>query len=289
MSNKIWQTSRRTISYEKTLVMGILNVTPDSFSDGGKFNTIDSALRQAEQMISEGADLLDVGGESTRPNSARVAETEEIRRVVPIIGELSKRFDVPISIDTSKSGVARAAVDAGAEVINDISGLRFDEQIGAVAARAKTGLILMHSRGDFETMHKQESVEHILPTVIADLRHSTEKAVKFGVNHAQIALDIGVGFSKTFSQNLELLARLDEICHSFSQFPILVGTSRKSFIGKILDDAPPDKRIFGTVSTNAIAVFNGANIVRVHDVKAAVEAARVAEAIRELRGNGQDE
>ena len=152
-----WQTSRREIPFEKTLVMAILNVTPDSFSDGGKFFSSDEALKQAEKLIGEGADILDIGGESTRPNSGRVLADEEIRRVVPIIEAIAKRFDIPVSIDTSKAAVAEKAVEAGAEIINDISGLRFDERVGEVAAKTNAGLILMHSRGDFETMHKQKS------------------------------------------------------------------------------------------------------------------------------------
>lgn len=291
MTKKIWQTARRSLDYtDKTLVMGILNVTPDSFSDGGNFYGVDAALRQAEQMIAEGTDILDIGGESTRPNSARVDEGEESRRVVPVIEAIIKHLDIPVSIDTSKSAIARAAIEAGAEIINDVSGLRFDERIAEVAAETNAGLVLMHLRGTFETMHKQEPVEQILPEIVTGLRFSVEKAVKFGVKDTQIAVDIGIGFSKTFSQNLELLARLDEICHSFKDFPLLVGTSRKSFIGKILHDAPPDERLLGTMSSVAVAVFNGANIIRVHDVKAAVETVRVAEAIKKhkIRQDEQD-
>src|SRR5688500_13532246 len=166
----IWQTSRREISLEKTLVMAILNVTPDSFSDGGKFFLADEALKQAEKLISEGADILDIGGESTRPNSARVSAEEEMRRVCPVIEAISKRFDVPISIDTSRAAVAQMAVEAGAEIINDVSGLRFDEKIAEVAARYKTALILMHLRGEFETMHRQEPVSDILREVAAGFR-----------------------------------------------------------------------------------------------------------------------
>ena len=161
----IWKTSRREISIDKTLVMAILNVTPDSFSDGGRFYSIDDALRQAEKLISDGADIIDIGGESTRPNSKRVSIDEEIKRVIPVIEEISKRFDIPISIDTSKSEVAEKAVEAGAEIINDISGLRFDEKIAEIAAKYKTGLVLMHLRGEFETMHKQNPVENIIEEV----------------------------------------------------------------------------------------------------------------------------
>ncbi len=280
---KFWQTSARKISLEKTLVMAILNATPDSFSDGGKFNSIDLALKQTEKIISEGADILDIGGESTRPNSAGVSVEEEIQRVCPIIEAIKKRFQVPISIDTSKSGVAEAAVNAGAEIINDISGLRFDEKIGEIAAKYNTGLVLMHLRGRFETMHKQEPVADILMEVSNGFCWSIEKAKSFGVTDNQISLDIGIGFSKTFEQNLELLAKLDKLINEFPNYPMLVGTSRKSFIGKILNEPNAEKRLSGSLSSIAIAVFNGAKIIRVHDVKESVDTIKVAEAIKNWR------
>ncbi|MBC7796445.1 MAG: dihydropteroate synthase [Pyrinomonadaceae bacterium] len=260
--------------------MGILNVTPDSFSDGGKFNSIDAALEQAEKMIIEGADILDIGGESSRPKSARVSAEEETRRVVPVIEAIAKRFDIAISIDTTKAEVAQNAVNAGAEIINDISGLRFDEKIGEVAAKSNAGLILMHLRGTFETMHNQTPVNEILTETIKGLRESVEKAVSFGVNPQNIALDIGIGFSKTLHQNLELLAKLNQVCIEFADLPMLVGTSRKSFIAKILGDIPMNERLSGSLASVAIAVFNGANIVRVHDVRQSIEAVKIAEAIK---------
>ncbi len=277
---KVWQTSHRKFTLEKTLVMAILNVTPDSFSDGGNFFSIDEALKQVEIFVKEGADILDVGGESTRPNSERIAVEEEIRRVAPVIEEITKRFDIPISIDTSKSQVAKKAVETGAEIINDVSGLRFDEEIAKVAADHKTGLILMHLRGDFETMHRQSPVEDILMEVTDGFRQSIRTAENYGVKKENIALDVGIGFSKTFSQNLELIARLDVICREFPDFPILVGTSRKSFIGKVLDGVSASERLNGTLAADAIAVWNGANIIRVHDVKMAVESLKVVEAIK---------
>ena len=260
--------------------MGILNVTPDSFSDGNKFFALDAALRQAETMIREGADILDIGGESTRPNSAQISADEETRRVVPVIEAIAQKFDIAISIDTTKSSVAQAAVDAGAEIINDISGLRWDAQMAETAARTNAGLILMHLRGDFATMHKQNPVERILPEVINGLRASADKALENVVERNKIALDVGIGFSKRQSQNLELIAQIDAICHNLNDFPVLVGVSRKSFIGKITGETAPDERLFGSLSAAAIAIFNGANIVRVHDVKATVDAARVADAIK---------
>jgi len=261
-------------------VMAILNVTPDSFSDGGKFFSVDEAVKQAEKFIEAGADILDIGGESTRPTSERVSTEEEIRRVVPVIEAIEKRFKIPISIDTSKAEAAEKAVQAGAEIINDISGLRFDERIAEVAAKYKTGLVLMHSRGDFETMHRQEPVENILNEVSDGFRFSIEKAESYGVQKENIALDVGIGFSKTFGQNLELIAKLNVLCEEFSDFPMLVGTSRKSFIGKILGDVPTSERLQGSLASAAIAVWNGAKIIRVHDVKATVEMLKTVEAIK---------
>ncbi|MEK7857111.1 MAG: dihydropteroate synthase [Acidobacteriota bacterium] len=276
----MWKTSRREIDLSRPLVMAILNVTPDSFSDGGKFASLDAALKQAEKLINEGADVLDIGGESTRPGSASVSADEETSRVVPVIEAIAKRFDTPISIDTTKSQVALAAVEAGAEIINDISGLRFDEQIAAVASEFQTGLVLMHSRGEFATMHSQPPVADIVSEVTADFRRSTSIALKHGVSQERIALDLGIGFGKTLDQNLELLAKLDKLVLEFEQFPILVGTSRKSFIGKLVNGAPPDERLSGSLASIAIAVWNGAKIVRVHDVKETVDALTIISAIR---------
>ena len=260
--------------------MAILNVTPDSFSDGGNFFSTDDSLKQAESLITEGADILDIGGESTRPNSERVSDEEETRRVVPIIKAIAKRFDIPISVDTSKAAVARRAVETGAEIINDVSGLRFDERIAEVAVTTNAGLILMHLRGEFETMHKQKPVENILREVSEGFRWSLEKAESYQVKRQNIALDVGIGFGKTFEQNIELIAKLNLLRKEFSNVPMLVGTSRKSFIGKILNDAPVDKRLPGSLATAAIAVWNGANIVRVHDVKATVETLKVVDRIK---------
>ena len=279
--SKIWQTSRRKIDWGgKTLVMAILNVTPDSFSDGGRFFSIDEALRQTEILISEGADILDIGGESTRPKSRRVSAEEEISRVIPVIENIVRRFEIPVSIDTSKAAVAAEAVEAGAEIINDISGLRFDESIGEVAAKANAGLILMHLRGDFETMHEKKNIENIISEVAGGLRESIAKAESYSVKSANIALDVGIGFGKTLAQNLELIAKLKLLTEEFSDYPMLVGTSRKSFIGKILNDALPDERLSGSLASAAIAVWNGANIVRVHDVRATVEMLKIVEAVK---------
>jgi dihydropteroate synthase len=276
---KYWQTSKRKIALDKTLIVGILNTTPDSFSDGGEFVSVDKALFRCEQMIAEGVDIIDVGGESSRPNSKKISISEEIERVIPIIGQLQQRFNVPISIDTSKSEVAQAAVESGAEIINDISGFRFDEKLSGIAKQEKTGLILMHLRGQFETMHNQTSVKNILEEVSVGLDWSLKIALKKGIDKERIALDIGIGFSKTFEQNLELLANLKLLCDKFSDFPIMIGTSRKSFIGKISQNKLTTDRLAGSLSSAAIAVWNGAKIVRVHDVKETVQAVKVVEAL----------
>jgi len=260
--------------------MGILNVTPDSFSDGGMFDSVAPALEHARQMIEEGADILDIGGESTRPGSVRVSVGEEIARVVPVIKAVTENLDIPLSIDTSKSEVAEAAVEAGAEIVNDISGLRFDEEIASVASRHRAGLILMHSRGDFETIHSQPPVEDILNEVSVDFERSVAVANRAGVASEQIVLDVGIGFGKTPEQNLELIAKLDKLVSEFERFPILVGTSRKSFIGKLLGDASPNERLAGSIATVAVAIWNGAMIVRVHDVKETVQTVRIVEALR---------
>jgi dihydropteroate synthase len=277
-----WQTARRKISLEKKIVMGIINVTPDSFSDGGKFFSIDDALRQAEKLVTEGADILDVGGESTRPKSARVSSDEESSRVVPVIEGIAKRFETPISIDTTKAEVAENALASGAEIINDISGLRFDPRIGEVAAAHGAGLVLMHSRGTFETMHTLPPVDDILSDVSADFQRAVSAAKSFGVADEQIVLDIGIGFSKTLEQNLELLAKLDKLVREFSEFPILVGTSRKSFIAKILGESSPDERLAGSLASVVVAVWNGAKIIRVHDVRPTVDALAITQNIRSM-------
>jgi dihydropteroate synthase len=279
-----WRLSRRTLSVGAgTLVMGVLNVTPDSFSDGGQFNTLSLAVARAEEMIAEGAAIIDIGGESTRPGGAgSVATEEELRRVIPVIEELAKRMSVPLSVDTTKAAVARAALSAGAEIVNDISGLRFEPELADAAASAKAGLILMHSRGQFAEMHSLEPVADIMAEVSSSLRLSIAEAERRGVARASLALDPGIGFGKSQSQNLELIARLDELAREFADFPLLIGTSRKSFIGRLLDGAPASERLAGTIATVTAAILHGAHIVRVHDVRAAVEAARVADALKNV-------
>lgn len=275
-----WKLARRSLAYgERTLVMGVLNVTPDSFSDGGEFFSFDTAIAQAEKMISEGADIIDVGGESTRPGSEFISVEEELRRVIPVIERISSSSEVAISIDTTKPTVARAALEAGAEIINDISGLRFDPALAAVATSTQAGIVLMHSRGTPKDMQELPPVTDIIAEVAGGWRESIAVASRYGVLPESIALDPGIGFGKTAEQNLELIANLDQLARDFAEFPIMIGTSRKAFIGKLLNDAPADKRLHGSMASVVAAVLKGAHIVRVHDVKAAVEAVKVADAI----------
>jgi len=278
-----WKIGRRSLACgQRTLVMGILNVTPDSFSDGGKFLSLESALAQAERMIGEGADIIDIGGESTRPGSNFVSEQQEIDRVIPVIEQLRSRTSIPLSIDTTKRTVARAALSAGAEIVNDISGLRFDPEMANEVARTGAGLVLMHSRGTPKDMQQLPPVENILDEVISGLRESVRTASERGVPGENIAIDPGIGFGKTVEQNLAVIAKLDQIAREFAEFPVLIGSSRKSFIGKLLDGVAVDDRLSGSLATVVASVLHGAHIVRVHDVKPTVEAIRVADAIRSL-------
>jgi dihydropteroate synthase len=283
----IWHIRDRILPIgERTLIMGILNVTPDSFSDGGQFITVDTALAHAEQMIAEGADIIDVGGESTRPGGEPVSAQDEIERVVPVIEVLARRTDTPISVDTTKSEVARAALDAGAAIVNDISALRFDFYIADAVARAGAGLVLMHSRGTPATRHRLPPVADIMHEVTHSLRASINMAERRGVKRESIVIDPGIGFGKSLEQNLELIAKVDQLIAAFSDYPLLIGTSRKSFIGRILADesgtpAPAEHRLYGSLATITAAILHGAHIVRVHDVKATMETIRVAESIRD--------
>src|SRR5258706_309135 len=285
-----WKLARRSLPYgERTLVMGVLNVTPDSFSDGGKFYSPERAVKHALQMIAEGADIVDIGGESTRPGSAFVSEASNAARVIPIIKTLAAETPVPISVDTTKSAVARAALEAGAEIINDISALRFEPAIANEVAKAKAGLVLMHSRGTPKTMQQLPPAAAILPEVISGLRESIAIAQQRGVASGSIAIDPGIGFSKTAEQNVELIARLDQLVTEFADFPVMIGTSRKSFIGKLLNNAPADHRLYGTVASVVASAMKGAHIVRVHDVKPAIEGLLISDAIRESIRRGASE
>lgn len=266
--------------------MGILNVTPDSFSDGGLHFDASRAVERGLRMVDEGADIIDVGGESTRPGSEPLPLAEELRRVVPVIASLSARVSVPISIDTYKAEVARRALDAGASIVNDISGLRFDRDLAKVAAERKVPLVIMHIKGSPKNMQKDPAYIDLIPEILDYLRGSISIALKAGLPEEMIVVDPGIGFGKTFDHNLEILDNLERFA-SLGR-PVLVGPSRKAFIGKILGDAPAQERVFGTAAAVTAAILNGANIVRVHDVKEMAEVAKVADAIRKERVNSQD-
>jgi dihydropteroate synthase len=271
-----WSTSRRVFSLSRPLIMGILNVTPDSFSDGNRYLKPEEAVDRALEMIDEGADIIDVGGETTKPGALYISAEEETRRVVPVIREVAKKVSCAISIDTWKSEVADAAISAGAEIINDISGFTFDPAMPDLAAHSGVAAVLMHTRGTPARMQYDTHYDDLLFEVIQGLSNSVCIAQKAGVTMDRIAIDPGIGFAKDAAGNMELLRRLQE----FSRFelPLLVGTSRKSFIGKTLGREIND-RLFGTAATVAIAVTNGANIIRVHDVAAMRDAAYMAHAI----------
>ena len=265
--------------------MGVLNVTPDSFSDGGQFLDPTRAIEHAIAMESAGADLLDIGGESTRPGSDEVQASEELDRILPILEGLRGRLKIPISVDTRRAPVAELALRAGAEIINDVSGLKNDPRIAEVAAQQQVPLILMHMRGEPRTMQKAGFAPDVLRDVTQSFRRSVAVARKAGVAKSQLILDPGIGFGKSFAQNYELLEKLPLVARL--GFPLLVGTSRKGFLGATLardgKSAPPEDRIWGTAATVTASILNGAHIVRVHDVAEMVQVARVADCLANPR------
>lgn len=257
----------------QTYIMGILNVTPDSFSDGGRYNSLDAALCHAWDMIQDGADILDVGGESTRPGHQQITDEEEISRVVPVIEKLKAEFDVPISIDTYKSRVAEAALEAGADLVNDIWGLKYDREMAETIVKYDAACCLMHNR-------ERAEYTDLIPEVLADLKESVRLAKEAGIPGEHIMLDPGIGFGKTYEMNLEMLKNLASL--QSLGYPVLLGTSRKSVIGLTLD-LPADQREEGTLATTVMGVMNGCSFVRVHDVRANYRAIKMTEAI--LRGH----
>ena len=266
-----------SLSLERVAVMGVLNVTPDSFSDGGLWLDTEAAFKHALEMIDEGASIIDVGGESTRPGAQPVDESEELSRVIPVIERLSGSVDVPISIDTRKATVAEAAVAAGASIVNDTFGEATDLGIQEVALRTGSALISMHSRGTPDTMRDLTEYKDVVADVADWLRSRTSELETAGLVRDSIVVDPGFGFAKTPEQNLKLLDRLSEI--TALGFPVLAGTSRKSFIGAVLD-LPENQRLEGTAATVALAVYNGARIVRVHDVLEMTRVVRMVEAVQ---------
>lgn len=277
--------SRTLILGGRTLVMGVLNVTPDSFSDGGKFLAPEAAIERALTIETAGADLVDIGGESTRPGSGEVPAAEEIDRILPVLEGLKGKLKIPISIDTRRAAVAEIALRAGAEIINDVSGLMNEPQVAEVAAKYGVPIILMHMRGEPRTMQKTPFARDVVRDVITGLRRSVAIARDAGVKKSQIVLDPGIGFGKSYAQNYELLEKLPQLAKL--GYPLLVGTSRKGFLGATLaregKPAPPEERIWGTAATVTASILNGAHIVRVHDVAEMVQVARVADCVVEPR------
>ncbi len=258
--------------------MGILNITPDSFSDGGLFLDGNSAMERALRMEAEGADIIDIGGESTRPGSEPVSLEEELQRTIPVIEALSGRLRIPVSIDTYKSEVARRAIEAGAAIVNDISGLRFDPEMATTLSQYDVALVLMHIKGTPRKMQENPVYTDLFLEITNYLKESINIATENGIAKERIVIDPGIGFGKTPEDNLQIINNLDRL--SSLCRPVLVGVSRKSFIGKVLNNAPPSERLEGTAAAVAISVMKGANIVRVHDVKEMARVVRVADAIR---------
>ncbi|MDD3840195.1 MAG: dihydropteroate synthase [Clostridia bacterium] len=242
---------------KRTYIMGILNVTPDSFSDGGKYIDLDKAVEHALNMVKDGADIIDIGGESTRPNSSRVDLCQEVRRVIPVVEKLVKAIDIPISVDTYKAEVARLALEQGAHMINDVSGLKEDKDMAEIVAQYRVPVCIMH---DSKIYHHQD----VIYEIVNGIRESLDIAFSAGIDPENIILDPGIGFGKDWKQNIMIMRRFEELCKL--DYPLLLGTSRKSFIGKTLD-VPVDQRLEGTLATVCVGITKGADIVRVHDVK----------------------
>jgi dihydropteroate synthase len=273
--------SQTLLLCERTIVMGVLNVTPDSFSDGGKYDEPEIAIERAMAMERGGADLLDIGGESTRPGAEETSAAEELDRILPVLEGLRGRLKIPVSVDTRRAAVAELAIRAGAEMINDVSGLRTDARLAEVVAKNGVGLILMHMRGEPRTMQRGPFARDVLSDVVSGLRESVAIARKAGVEKTQIILDPGIGFGKSYAQNYELIEKLPRL--AALGYPLLVGTSRKGFLGATLaregKPAPPEERIWGTAATVTASILGGAHIVRVHDVAEMVQVARVADCV----------
>jgi dihydropteroate synthase len=271
IGNSVWEWGKRTYT------MGILNVTPDSFSDGGKFNSEKAALEQAIRMAYEGADIIDVGGESTRPGSTVISEQEEIERVIPIIQLLSKELNIPISVDTYRAKTAEAAINAGAHMINDVWGLKYDDQMASVAAKYNVPVCIMHNRTT------GTDYQNLIEDMLLELTQSIELAHNAGIKDENIIIDPGIGFAKTYEQNLEVMRQLDAF--KSLGYPILLGASRKSFIGKVLDLEVID-RLEGTLAITAAGIMKGCDIVRVHDIKENVRVSKIIDCLERNSSNG---
>jgi dihydropteroate synthase len=263
---------------ERTYVMGVLNVTPDSFSDGGRFATVAAAIDRAVQMVAAGVDIIDIGGESTKPGAIPVAAATELARVIPVIEAIRQHPDtqnIPISIDTTKATVARSAIEAGADIVNDVSGGNLDPHMFATVARLGVGYIMMHMLGTPRTMQQMTDYDDVVKEVLDYFETQIDRAVKSGIDRANMIIDPGIGFAKKYQQSIELIRQLDRF--QVLDLPILVGVSRKSFIGKILDQPDPNRRLWGTSAASCAAIARGADILRVHDVVEMVDVSRVAD------------
>ncbi|EKQ69888.1 dihydropteroate synthase [Leptolyngbyaceae cyanobacterium JSC-12] len=273
-----WTLRDRTFVWgQRTYLMGILNVTPDSFSDGGQYDTPQTALMQARYLIESGADILDIGGQSTRPKAETISLEAELERVIPVIQAIRQETDIPISVDTTRAAVAQAAIAAGADLINDISGATYDPEMLTTVAVLQVPIVLMHIRGTPQTMQQLTDYEDLIGELLEFLKQRIDAAIAAGVARHKIAIDPGIGFAKTYDQNLEILRRLPDF-RSLG-CPILVGTSRKSFIGHILDQPDPQKRVWGTAATCCAAIAAHSDILRIHDVREMYDVCRVADAI----------
>lgn len=284
MTNNPKKLTIRNKSFEwgkRTYLMGVLNVTPDSFSDGGDFNTIESALAQAENMVKSGVDIIDIGGQSTRPGAVEISLEEEIDRVIPVVQILRQKAEIfgsiPISVDTTRADVASSAVAAGADIINDISGATFDPEMLSTVAKLAVPIVLMHIRGTPQTMQKLTAYRDLIGEIGEFLESRIAAAVAAGIDKSQIVIDPGIGFAKTYSQNLEILRELPKF--RFLDCPILVGVSRKSFIGQILNQPEAKQRVWGTAAACTGAIANSADILRVHDAREMHDVCQVADAI----------
>jgi dihydropteroate synthase len=262
---------------DRTYLMGIINVTPDSFSDGGEFNTVAAAIVQAENAILNGVDIIDIGGQSTRPNAEKISIEEELSRVVPAIEAIRKRTNIPISIDTVESIVAKAAIDSGADIINDVSGATFDDKMLVTAANLDATIVLMHSRGTPKTMQQMTKYRDLIAEIYQFLESRIRAAIEAGIKPEKIIIDLGIGFAKTHQQNIDLLKNITQF--KSLNVPILIGTSRKSFIGHILNRPNPKNRVWGTAATCCAAIANGADIMRVHDFAAMYDVCRTADVL----------
>jgi dihydropteroate synthase len=284
MSNQLIIRERCFTWGQRTYLMGILNVTPDSFSDGGLFNTTSAALAQAQTMVDAGADIIDIGGQSTRPGAEQITLTEELDRVLSVLQIIRPKITIPISVDTTRAEVAQAAVEAGADIVNDISGGTYDPEMLPTVAKLDVPIMLMHIRGTPQTMQQHTDYQDLMGEIYSFLSQQIKAAITAGIQHEKIIIDPGIGFAKNYDQNLEIIRSLPTF--KTLKCPILVGASRKSFIGKILNQPEPKARVWGTAAACCAAIFNGADILRVHDVAEMRDVSLVADAIyRKVTGD----